>query len=241
MPTALIPPVQDSIILGASGNCLDILDCIIDGPQNTSLYSTHSPKDECAFPSTSDALLCCAGFLDDDAALQHHSVQGLPVLGPLHSAGQYPHALFVNGIGNARHYQYKEAIIRSTLLPDERFIAIVSPLAHIARSARIGRGTVILSHSCVAAQAVLGAHVMILQHCIVNHDCIVEDFATLAAGVNVAGGCHIGKGAYIGSSACIRGGIQIGEYALVGMGAVVTKNVPARATVVGNPAKIFNK
>jgi UDP-2-acetamido-3-amino-2,3-dideoxy-glucuronate N-acetyltransferase len=45
------------------------------------------------------------------------------------------------------------------------------------------------------------------------------------------------SGASIGSNATILPGITIGEYALVGAGAVVTKDVPAHSTVVGNPAR----
>jgi len=46
------------------------------------------------------------------------------------------------------------------------------------------------------------------------------------------------KGASIGANATILCGITIGEGAMVGAGAVVTKNVPARAVVIGNPARI---
>lgn len=48
---------------------------------------------------------------------------------------------------------------------------------------------------------------------------------------------HVGKGASIGANSTIVCGHDIGEYAFVGAGAVVTKNVPAFALVVGNPAK----
>jgi UDP-2-acetamido-3-amino-2,3-dideoxy-glucuronate N-acetyltransferase len=47
------------------------------------------------------------------------------------------------------------------------------------------------------------------------------------------------RGASIGSNATILGGVQIGERAIVGAGAVVTKNVPADAIVAGNPARII--
>lgn len=49
------------------------------------------------------------------------------------------------------------------------------------------------------------------------------------------------KGASIGSGATILPGITIGEYALIGAGAVVTKDVSAHTTVIGNPAKEFKK
>jgi UDP-2-acetamido-3-amino-2,3-dideoxy-glucuronate N-acetyltransferase len=47
----------------------------------------------------------------------------------------------------------------------------------------------------------------------------------------------VGKGASIGANATIVCGHNIGEYAFIGAGAVVTKTVPAYALVVGNPAK----
>lgn len=48
---------------------------------------------------------------------------------------------------------------------------------------------------------------------------------------------HVGRGATIGANATIVCGHDIGEYAFVGAGAVITKHVPAYALVVGNPAK----
>jgi UDP-2-acetamido-3-amino-2,3-dideoxy-glucuronate N-acetyltransferase len=48
---------------------------------------------------------------------------------------------------------------------------------------------------------------------------------------------HVGKGASIGANATIVCGHDIGEYAFIGAGAVVTKNVPDFALVVGNPAR----
>ncbi len=48
---------------------------------------------------------------------------------------------------------------------------------------------------------------------------------------------HVGKGASIGANATIVCGHDIGDYAFIGAGAVVTKNVPPYALVLGNPAR----
>lgn len=47
------------------------------------------------------------------------------------------------------------------------------------------------------------------------------------------------KNASIGANATILGGLSIGKFAMIGAGSVVTKNVPNRALVIGNPAKII--
>lgn len=49
----------------------------------------------------------------------------------------------------------------------------------------------------------------------------------------------IGKNVWIGMGAIILPGVTIGDYAVVGAGAVVTKNVPSCCVVVGNPAKVI--
>lgn len=49
------------------------------------------------------------------------------------------------------------------------------------------------------------------------------------------------RGVSIGSGATILGGLRIGREALVGAGAVVTRDVPAAATVIGNPATVSQK
>ena len=51
----------------------------------------------------------------------------------------------------------------------------------------------------------------------------------------------IGKSVSIGANATIVCGIKIGEYSLIGAGAVVTKDIPAYSLVVGNPGKVIGK
>lgn len=53
------------------------------------------------------------------------------------------------------------------------------------------------------------------------------------------GAIFIGKNVWIGDRAIILGGVTIGDGAIIAAGAVVTKNVPAGAVVVGNPGRII--
>jgi acetyltransferase-like isoleucine patch superfamily enzyme len=49
----------------------------------------------------------------------------------------------------------------------------------------------------------------------------------------------VGKGVWIGSFAIILGGVTIGDHAVIGAGAVVTRNIPAYSVAVGVPAKVI--
>ena len=51
----------------------------------------------------------------------------------------------------------------------------------------------------------------------------------------------IKKGAWIGAGASILPGVTVGKYAIVGAGAIVTKDVPDYSVVVGTPAKVVKK
>jgi UDP-2-acetamido-3-amino-2,3-dideoxy-glucuronate N-acetyltransferase len=51
------------------------------------------------------------------------------------------------------------------------------------------------------------------------------------------GGTHVARGSSIGANATIRCGVTIGAYAMIGAGAVVTRDVAAHALVVGTPAR----
>lgn len=70
--------------------------------------------------------------------------------------------------------------------------------------------------------------------------CVFTNVINPRSGVNRRGQytkTHVGKGATIGANATIVCGNDIGPYAFIGAGAVVTKEVPAYALVVGNPSR----
>jgi sugar O-acyltransferase (sialic acid O-acetyltransferase NeuD family) len=76
----------------------------------------------------------------------------------------------------------------------------------------------------------------------VEHDCRIGDYVTFAPAVHCNGNVHVGDHAYVGTGAFLRQGtpkkpLVIGAGAIIGMGAVVIKDVPEGVTVVGNPAR----
>jgi UDP-N-acetylglucosamine acyltransferase len=83
----------------------------------------------------------------------------------------------------------------------------------------------------------VGARTLLMTKTHVGHDAQVGADCELAPGVVICGHVELGDRVRIGVNACVRPGIKVGDGARIGAGAVVVKDVPPGATVVGNPAR----
>ncbi len=106
----------------------------------------------------------------------------------------------------------------------------------------IGEGAILSPFVTITSNVRIGRHFHANLYSYVEHDCVIGDFVTFAPGVHCNGNIVIEDHAYIGAGAMIKQGkpgrpLTIGHGAIVGMGAVVTRDVPPGATVVGNPAR----
>ncbi len=107
---------------------------------------------------------------------------------------------------------------------------------------QIGRGAILCPFVTLTSNIRIGQHFHANLYSYVEHDCVIGDFVTFAPGVKCNGNVVIEDHAYIGAGAVLKQGkpgapLVIGRGAVVGMGAVVTKNVAPGTTVVGNPAR----
>jgi sugar O-acyltransferase (sialic acid O-acetyltransferase NeuD family) len=179
------------------------------------------------------------GYLDDDPSLTGRLVDGTPVLGGLHELELLPNASVVVCTGRPGNYASRPRLVEALGLPSERFATITHPSAVISTSSIVGSGSVLLACTVLTAAAWVGSHVAVMPHVTITHDDIIEDFATLGSGTRLGGGVRICLSAYVGAGALIRENRTVGAYALVGMGAVATTDVPPREVWAGVPARFL--
>ncbi len=157
-----------------------------------------------------------------------------------------------------RFFAHKSAVIEDNVSVGEG--SKIWHFAHVRHGTKIGINCVIAKSVFIDFKSEIGDNVKIQNHAIIYHKAMIEDGVFIGPNVcftndkiprainpdgtpKKAGDwqvttIHIGQGASIGAHSVILPGVQIGEFALVGSGSVVTKNVPDFALAFGNPARI---
>jgi acetyltransferase-like isoleucine patch superfamily enzyme len=128
---------------------------------------------------------------------------------------------------------------------------VIGDQAQVRERARIGAKSLVGRGTAVDNDVVVGSGVKVQSNCYVTAGSVVEDDVFIGPGVTLTNdntmGRHPGgegpdapilrRACRIGGGAVICPGVEVGEEAFAGAGAVVIEDVPARAVVVGVPAK----
>lgn len=119
----------------------------------------------------------------------------------------------------------------------------VEPRAHFSsgRQIRIGDHSGIGPHARISGPVTLGANVMMAPEVVIltgGHGIARTDIPMIAQGRVLERPVTVADDVWIGTRAIILPGVTVGPGAVIGAGAVVVRDVPARAVVVGNPARI---
>ena len=142
-------------------------------------------------------------------------------------------------------------IYRGSVIEEKTMIA---DLATVRENVTVGTKSIIGRNVAIENKCKIGKKCKIETNAYITAFSTVEDYCFIAPGVNTSNDNYVGrtekrfdeykgitvkKGGRIGLNATILPGIVIGEDALVGAGAVVTRDVPTAKIVIGNPAKVY--
>lgn len=148
----------------------------------------------------------------------------------------------------SNYFKHSAAIVETDDIGnDTRVWAFV----HILKGAKIGSNCNICDHCFIENDVVIGDNVTVKSGIYIWDGAVIEDNVHLGPNVVLTNdlrprskGHHfkiqkivIKKNASIGANSTILCGVTIGEYAMAGIGSVITRNVPAYALIYGNPAK----
>ena len=196
------------------------------------------------------AVVRAGTVLGDGVTVGEYAVLGKrPKLGPKSTAASSELPGLVVGAGSTISTQaivYAGTVIgERTIIGDQAFVrerctvgdgTVIGRGVTVENDTRIGAGCRVQSQSYITAKSVLEDDVFIAPCVVTTNDNLMGRTERRHA---LLKGPTIRRGARIGGAVCICPGLEIGEEAFVGAGAVVTKDVPPRTVVVGVPGRVL--
>lgn len=179
------------------------------------------------------------GFAIDDDSLGKE-INGYPVLCKTREAkDKYPQqdVKFLFTLYKPEKMKERVALLKSYEIPSYRFATFVHPMSYISKSAQLGTGVVVLSNSTVQNNASIGDYTIVNSNVVVEHDTAIGESNFFSPASCIGAYTQTGTGVFVGYNSATRPGIEIGEYAFIGMGSNVIGHVPSNAIVYGNPTR----
>ncbi len=177
------------------------------------------------------------GFINDKDGL--NDIDGFPIVGGYRDVSDLVSQgyLFINTVYKIDGQVDRVKLFEDLNIPDNQLATFIHPRSYVAPNVEVGPGCVVLPNANVLSNVKMGKCVRIMNGAMIGHDCVINAHAFFAA--NACAGSHIsfGKATYAGLNSTIGGKLNIGDFSVVGMGSVVTKNVEPYSIIAGNPGK----
>ena len=176
-------------------------------------------------------------FLDDNPAVLDGFGLNDSLIGNIRDHKPSGDEEFICGIGDPA---IKLNVCEQLSQRGARFINLFHPQAMVTNYGGFGVGIIVSPFAAIVVTTKIGDFVTVNAFSVIGHDSTVERGCTLSAHCDIMANVHLEEGVFLGSGARILPNLRVGRNAKVGAGSVVVRNVPAGATVFGNPAQIIS-
>lgn len=178
------------------------------------------------------------GFIDETTSKQGTLVNDIPVLGGFEwlNTQDRKDIYAVCAVGNPKD---KYNLIKKASPYNLKFATLIHPDARLNKYCEIGFGSIICYGSMISVNTKIGNHVCINPGCGIGHDTIIDNYTSLYWNVTLSGNVYIRQGCEIGSKAVVIQKKTVGEWSIIGAGAVIIRDMPDHCTAVGVPGKII--
>ena len=175
------------------------------------------------------------GYLDDNSDNHGEVYNDLTVLGGTEWLNGKQNINLAMGIGSPL---IKKKIINNIISKMElMFPNLIYLNVGWIRHNNIGVGNVICEGTILTTNIEIKDFVTVNLNCTIGHDAKIGSFSTVLPNASISGNVTFEECVDFGTNSTIIQGISVGEGTIVGAGAVVVKDLPARCTAVGMPAK----
>ncbi|WP_312765406.1 NeuD/PglB/VioB family sugar acetyltransferase [Epilithonimonas sp.] len=179
------------------------------------------------------------GFIDDNQTLQNMKINDVKVLGDfdfLLSNIDISTNVFIP-IGNNK---VRVQLLQRTIEKGFKTPNFIHGTAKIHPSVEIGKGVYILPGTQIMPLTQIKDFVLISMGVNIAHHNIIDQGCFFSQGSNIGANIHFNSNVFCGIASTVMTGVkEVGENSLIGAGAVIIRDVPDFAVVVGNPGKII--
>lgn len=205
--------MKDLILIGGGGHCKACIDVI----ESTGEYRI-------------------LGILDKKELIGN-KVLSYEIIGTDADIVQFKNCCFLLTVGQIKDSKIRRRIYRQIQETGSNLATIISPRAYVAKSSKIGKGTIVMHDALINADSVIGENCIINTKSLIEHESNVGDFCHISTGAILNGNCIIGEDVFIGSHTTIVHGVKIAAATTVGAGSLIIKSIQKSGVYAGCPAK----
>ena len=123
------------------------------------------------------------------------------------------------------------------LCSDFKFVNCIHPKSNIAFNVDMGEGNVVMAGATLNTSSQIGNHCILNTNCSIDHDNKIASYVSIAPNAVTGGGVEIGEFSVIGIGATVEHNIIIGDNCIIGASSLVNKNTKPNSVYYGIPAR----